>query len=73
LSFEVNTEVPEMAVNCVRQKCFGANSRFNLTFGLGAEFVFPQWVSSEDLVQFLGTAEFQSRKTYGDILVRTDG
>lgn len=72
LSFEVNTEAPDIAIKCVQQKCFSANSRFNITFGLDTEFSFPRWASSEDMAQFLGTAEFQKRKTYGDILVRAD-
>lgn len=72
LSFEVNSEVPDMAVKCVRQKCFDSKSRFNLTFGLTAEFFFPRWVTSEEMVQFLESDVFRSQKNYGDILVRTD-
>lgn len=72
LIFEVNTEVPDLAVKCVRQKCFSASSRFNLTFGLRTDFFFSNWIPGEEMVKFLGTAEFQNQKTYGDILVRTD-
>lgn len=72
LSFEVNSEFPDAAIKCVRQRCFTPNSRFNLTLGLGTEFVFSHWASSEEMVQFLGAAEFLSQKTYGDILVRTE-
>jgi FkbM family methyltransferase len=72
LSFEVNSEFPDAAIKCLRQKCFTPESRFNLTFGLGTEFAFGNWVPCDEMVRFIGTAEFLTRKTYADILARTE-
>ena len=68
LSFEFNGEWTKPTLECLRQPCFPAETRFNYIVGDGQSFALPRWIDVQDMAKIV--QETLPRHEYGDIFAR---
>ncbi|HKF56731.1 MAG TPA: FkbM family methyltransferase [Blastocatellia bacterium] len=67
LSFEFQSEFISSTTSCLAKSCFSKRSRFNLFVANSREFVFPQWIPREELIEYLEKSGLRRTETFGEI------
>jgi FkbM family methyltransferase len=72
VSFEFHSELCDILVSCIRQRCFSSEARFNYILGEASgknSLVLPEWVGAETMVDIARNA-LTAPRLYGDMFVR---
>jgi FkbM family methyltransferase len=70
LSFEFNADFLQPAIASLGKTCFSDQARFNVVIGQSLHWVLENWVSREQLVDWLMTKEVRDSGSYGEIFMR---
>jgi FkbM family methyltransferase len=68
LSFEFNGEWTKPTLECLRQPCFPAETRFNYIIGDSQRFALLRWIGAREMAEI--AQETLPRHDYGDIFAR---
>ncbi|HTS68455.1 MAG TPA: hypothetical protein VMO17_05690, partial [Terriglobia bacterium] len=70
VSFEVNTEYIEVAIDCVSSPCFSRAATFNIIIADAPRYELKDWVTKNRMVEILSSREIKCAETNGDLFVR---